>query len=35
MKDETHGVPTAEEFIGLWPKMYTTAKGVSENDTKA
>lgn len=27
MEDETHGVPI-EEFIGLWPKMNTTAKGL-------
>ena len=27
MEDETHGVPIGE-FIGLWPKMNTTAKGL-------
>ena len=27
MEDETHGVPI-EEFIGLWPKMNTIAKGL-------
>ena len=33
MEDETHGVPIGE-FIGLWPKMNTTAKGVTRTSLR-